>query len=248
MPAILFEHVTKKFRRARGGRLLRGHLARLVKRGATPPGAALLAVDDVSFSVEHSHSVALIGANGAGKTTVLSLVAGLAEPDAGRIRVEGRVAALMELGSGFHPELTGLENARLNGALLGLSRRRTEELLPRIVDFSGIGDAATQPIRTYSSGMLMRLAFSVAVNVEPDILLIDEVLAVGDEAFRERCFDKLHQFRREGRTMLCVSHDPALLAAVCDDAIWINRGRLRMRGPLREVHDAYEREKAAQPA
>jgi ABC-type polysaccharide/polyol phosphate transport system ATPase subunit len=248
MPAILFENVSKRYRRSSGAALLRARLAGVLPGKSASAGRDFHAVEDLSFTVDHSQSVALVGSNGAGKTTVLSLVAGLAEPDAGRIRVEGRVAALMELGSGFHYDLTGLENVRLNAALLGLNRQRAEELLPRIVEFSGIGDAIARPIRTYSAGMTMRLAFSVAVNVEPDILLIDEVLAVGDEEFQARCFGKLREFRREGRTMLCVSHDPKLLAAVCDEAIWIDHGRQRLRGPLNQVLEAYEREVGVLPA
>ncbi|HWQ57273.1 MAG TPA: ABC transporter ATP-binding protein [Bryobacteraceae bacterium] len=193
----------------------------------------------MSFRVEPRESLAVIGPNGAGKSTLLSLVAGLAKPDEGVIAVTGRVAALLELGSGFHYDLTGAENVRLNASLLGLTRKETSRLFDSIVDFSGIGDFIREPLRTYSSGMVMRLAFSIAVNVDPDILLIDEVLAVGDQSFQAKCFEEIHKLRRNGKTLLCVSHAPGMLHELCDRAIWLDRGELVMEGPLGKVADAY---------
>src|SRR5262249_42903643 len=150
--------------------------------------------------------MAVVGPNGAGKSTLLGLVAGLSSPDSGTVSVNGRVAALLELGSGFHPDLTGSENVHLNASLLGLSRKRTSQLFDEIADFSGIGEFIDEPLRTYSTGMTMRLAFSVAIHMDPEILLIDEVLAVGDAAFQVKCFEKIRQFRQAGKTLLCVSH------------------------------------------
>jgi ABC-type polysaccharide/polyol phosphate transport system ATPase subunit len=177
--------------------------------------------------------------NGAGKSTLLSLVAGLVPPDRGTVNVAGRVVALLELGSGFHPDLTGIENVRLNAALLGLNRKRTDELLPEIIDFAELADFIDEPLRTYSTGMSMRLAFAVAVNVDPDVLLIDEVLAVGDQAFQTKCFDKILDFRRKGKTILCVSHAFGMVQQLCSRALWLDHGDLMLDGPLGEVTDAY---------
>ena len=184
--------------------------------------------------------MAVIGSNGAGKSTLLGLVAGLATPDEGSVTVNGRIAALLELGSGFHPDLTGAENVRVNASLIGLSRRRTAELFDQIVDFAGIGDFIGEPLRTYSTGMIMRLAFSVAINMDPEILLIDEVLAVGDQAFQAKCFERIHRFRQAGKTLLCVSHATGMVQELCDRAIWLDHGELVMSGPIRDVIEAYE--------
>jgi lipopolysaccharide transport system ATP-binding protein len=181
----------------------------------------------------------VVGNNGAGKSTLLSLVAGLSRPDEGTVEVNGQVAALLELGSGFHPYLTGRENVRLNASLLGLSRQRTGELFEQIVEFSGIGEFIDEPLRTYSSGMVMRLAFSVAVTIDPEILLIDEVLAVGDAAFQAKCFDKIREFRHAGKTMVCVSHASGMVRELCDQAIWLDHGELIMSGTVAEVTEAY---------
>ena len=155
--------------------------------------------------------------------------------------MRGQVAALLELGSGFHPELTGEENLRLNASLLGLSRKRTAELFETIVAFADIGDFMREPLRTYSTGMMMRLAFSVAINVAPDILIVDEVLAVGDTAFQAKCFERIRQFRRSGKTLLFVSHSTVLVRQVCDRAIWLTHGEVTMDAKAGEVLDAYTR-------
>ena len=185
---------------------------------------------NVSFRLEEGESLAIVGSNGAGKSTLLGLAAGLTLPDEGSVVVNGRIAALLELGSGFHPDLTGAENLVLNAALLGLSKRKTNELFDRIVEFSGIGEFIDDPLRTYSSGMVMRLAFSIAIQCEPDILLIDEVLAVGDASFQEKCREALVAFRRAGKSMLFVSHSPAPVREMCDRAIWIDHGAVMMDG------------------
>jgi ABC-type polysaccharide/polyol phosphate transport system ATPase subunit len=197
------------------------------------------ALNHLSFHLDAGEGVAVIGANGAGKSTLLGLVSGLSQPDAGTVMVNGRIAALLELGSGFHPDLTGAENVALNASLLGLGRTRTRELFDGIVEFSGIGDFIREPLRTYSTGMVMRLAFAVAINMDPEILIIDEVLAVGDAAFQEKCFERLRGFRHAGKTLLCVSHAHRLVGQLCDRAIWLNHGELMMNGSYKEVSAAY---------
>ena len=170
---------------------------------------------------------------------MLGLLAGLAAPDSGTIEVQGHVAALLELGSGFHPDLTGRENVAMNAALMGLNRRQTEAAFDSIIEFSGIADFIDEPLRTYSTGMVMRLAFSVAVNVDPHILLIDEVLAVGDAAFQMKCFDRIREFRRAGKALVCVSHGAGMIRELCDRAIWLDHGELVMEGAVDKVLAAY---------
>ena len=236
MPLIEFDHVTKAFYHKGGRKLLRAHLEdRFRKR----PADAFFALKDISFRVRHGESMAIVGGNGAGKSTLLNLVAGLCRPTTGTVTINGRVAALLELGSGFHPDLTGRENVFLNASLLGLTRKRTEESLDAIIEFSGIGDFIDQPIRTYSNGMLMRLAFSVAIHVDPEILIIDEVLAVGDSEFQAKCFERIHRFNRADKTLLFVSHLPQLIRELCDSAIWLDHGELIMMGTPDEVLQAY---------
>src|SRR5580693_9335315 len=235
MTAIAFHNVSKKYDRIAGQLLLRNHLTHWL-RGRREPFYAL---KRVSFTIEHGESVAIVGSNGAGKSTLLGLVAGLSQPNEGTVTVNGRLAALLELGSGFHPDLTGRENVRLNAALLGLSRKRTNDLFESIVDFSGIAEFIDEPLRTYSTGMVMRLAFAVAVHTDPQVLLIDEVLAVGDAAFQAKCFEKLHEFRNSGKTLLCVSHASGVVQQLCDRALWLDHGELIMTGSVAEVSAAY---------
>jgi ABC-type polysaccharide/polyol phosphate transport system ATPase subunit len=236
MPVIEFSNVSKAFNRAGGRSLLRHRLASLLRGHRKDPFYAL---KHVSFRVDRGESTAVIGANGAGKSTLLGLVAGLASPDEGSVTVNGRVAALLELGAGFHPDLTGTENVRLNASLMGLTRKRVSEVFDEIVSFSGVSDFINEPLRTYSSGMMMRLAFAVAVHCDPDILLVDEVLAVGDQSFQAKCFKRIHDFRREGRTLLCVSHSPGMVRDLCDRAIWLDHGEVVMTGRVSELLDAY---------
>lgn len=236
MPVIEFHGVSKFFPRSHGRTLLRGHLARLFSGRRQE---RFYALKDVSFDVKAGESMAVIGSNGAGKSTLLGLVAGLARPNEGEVRVRGRVAALLELGSGFHPDLTGAENVRLNAALLGLSRHDTTARFGDIVEFSGIGEFIHEPLRTYSSGMVLRLAFSVAMNTDPEVLLVDEILSVGDAAFQAKCFERIHDFRRRGKTILAVSHSPEMVRALCDRAIWLDHGRLAMAGAVDKVTAAY---------
>lgn len=235
MSVIELHNVSKKFGRHAGQMLLRNHVTRFLTRQREEP---FFALKHVSFAVERGESLAVIGSNGAGKSTLLGLVAGVSQPDTGTVTVNGQVAALLELGSGFHPDLTGRENVRLNAALLGLSRKQTAEAFERIVDFSEIRDFIDEPLRTYSTGMTMRLAFSVAVNRDPEVLLIDEVLAVGDAAFQAKCIEKVHEFRNAGKTLLCVSHS-TMIRQLCDRAIWLDHGELILSGTVGDVMGAY---------
>jgi ABC-type polysaccharide/polyol phosphate transport system ATPase subunit len=236
MAVISFQNVSKGFPRHAGRLLLRDRVARLFRPA---PTELFYALRDVSFAVEHGESMAVIGHNGAGKSTLLNIATGLCYPTSGAVKVEGRVAALLDLGSGFHPDLTGAENVWINAALRGLKRAEVRARFDEIVEFSGVADFINEPLRTYSSGMIMRLAFSVAVNVDPDILIIDEVLGVGDQAFFAKCLDRIMQFRKDGKTMLVVSHSPGTLKALCNKAIWLEHGRLIGAGPVANVVDKY---------
>jgi ABC-type polysaccharide/polyol phosphate transport system ATPase subunit len=203
------------------------------------PRERFFALRDVSFSVERGESLAVVGQNGAGKSTLLNLATRVCMPSEGTVRINGRVAALLELGAGFHGDLTGTENVRINAALLGLTRQQVNQRFDSIVEFSGVGDFMDEPLRTFSSGMRMRLAFSVAVNVDPDILIIDEILGVGDQDFFAKCFERIMEFRRAGKTLLCVSHALESLEILCDHALWLDHGRVSRTGPVRQVLRAY---------
>jgi ABC-type polysaccharide/polyol phosphate transport system ATPase subunit len=237
MTFLEFQNVSKWFPHVAGRQLLRTHILHWFGSGKHQPFYAL---KNVSFRVDEGESLGVIGHNGAGKSTLLSLAAGLAEPNPGRVIRNGRIGALLELGSGFHPDLTGAENVIMNAALLGLSRRRTMDLFDQIVDFSGIGEFINEPLRTYSSGMIMRLAFSIAIQADPDILLLDEVLAVGDANFQEKCRVALTSFRRSAKCLLFVSHSPAAVREMCTRAIWLDHGTLVMDGDVQSVLDAYQ--------
>lgn len=217
--------------------LLRGLLVDRFRNGETKP---FFALKNVTFDIREGETVGVVGRNGAGKSTLLSLVAGISYPDAGKVTVDGRVAALLELGSGFHGDLTGEENVFLNASLLGLSRARTKDKFDAIVEFSGIGDFIKEPLRTYSSGMIMRLAFSVAINVDPSFLIVDEVLAVGDSAFQAKCSQKILEFKNAGKGLLIVSHAGKTIQQLCDRAIWLDHGKLRMDGSTEHVISAYD--------
>src|ERR1035437_2693646 len=216
MSLITLEHVSKTFRLHTGRKLLREHLHDRFRKN---PADKFYALKDISFNVDFHESVGVIGRNGAGKSTLLSMIAGLAQPDEGRLEVNGRVAALLELGSGFHPDLTGIENITLNAALLGFSGRQTRTALESIVDFAEVGQFINQPLRVYSAGMVVRLAFSVAVHVEPTILVIDEALAVGDAAFYEKSVAKVRELLDAGKTLFCVSHSADMIRSFCRRAI-----------------------------
>lgn len=197
------------------------------------------ALQDVSFEVRQGEVLGVIGRNGSGKSTLLKVIARVLRPTAGRVWVRGRVAPLLELGGGFHPELTGRENVFLNAALLGHSRREVTERFDRIVDFAELWEFIDAPLRTYSTGMVARLGFAVATAWEPEVLLIDEVLAVGDQAFQRKCQARLAEFRAAGTTILLVSHSPELIRQMCNRALWLDRGRVRTLGPAGEVAAGY---------
>jgi len=236
MNAVSFEHVSKTFPHHAGRMLLRDRVKHLFEKRAAQPFYAL---KDVSFTLRPGESLGIVGSNGAGKSTLLGLAAQIAPPSAGRVIVNGRTAALLELGSGFHPDLTGEENVYLNASLLGLGNAQTRYLYPQIVEFAEIGDFIQEPLRTYSTGMVMRLAFSVAVHLDPDVLIIDEVLGVGDAAFQAKCFERIRAFRRARKTFVCVSHAKEALIEICDTAIWLDHGEMMMQGSVEEVWQAY---------
>jgi ABC-2 type transport system ATP-binding protein len=199
------------------------------------------ALRDISLEIRAGEIFGVIGRNGAGKSTLLKVLSRVLPPTSGRVWMQGRVAPLLELGAGFHPELTGRENIFLNGALLGHSRALMTELFDSIVSFSEIGDFINAPLRTYSSGMYARMGFAVATAVRPDVLLVDEVLAVGDTRFAEKCMERMRQFRNKGTTMLLVSHSGDTVSSMCDRAAWLDSGKLRLVGKAAEVAERYLR-------
>jgi lipopolysaccharide transport system ATP-binding protein len=205
------------------------------------------ALDRLTLTVGKGETVAVVGRNGAGKSTLLGTLARVYKPTSGEVRVEGRVAPLLELGAGFHPDLTGVENAFFNGVILGLTRRDVARRLDAIVGFADLHDYINAPIRTYSSGMLMRLGFAVAVNVDADVLLVDEVLAVGDEEFQGKCYERIGEFQRSGRTILFVSHDLRAVEQVAQRTIWLDSGRIVRDGDTREVVREYHAALQAHP-
>ena len=249
MPAAIELHAISKRFRFHGGRppttvksavleLMGGRRHRMKERFA--------ALRDIELTVEEGRTLGIVGANGSGKSTLLKLIAGIYRPDSGTLRVRGRVAPLIELGAGFHPELTGRENIVINGIILGMSQREVRRRLDEIVEFSGLAEFIDAPARTYSSGMYMRLGFAVAVHLDPDVLLMDEVLAIGDEAFARKCADRLAEFRRLGKTILLVTHDPAAVERWCDEAVWLDRGVMKAAGAPRKVIDLYRQAVAEQ--
>jgi lipopolysaccharide transport system ATP-binding protein len=238
---ITLEHVSKRYflrgQRAGDFKTALLHLPDFVRgeSGRRP----FWALDDVSFTVKRGESVGVIGTNGSGKSTLLRIMSDLAKPTKGKISVQGRISALLELGAGFHPQITGRENAILNAVLLGLSRKEAEEAMPEIIAFSELGEFIDQPMRTYSSGMYIRLGFSVAVHVYPDVLLVDEVLAVGDTGFQQKCFAHIEKLRAKGVTIVLVSHDLGSVMRFCDRAILLEHGQLQMEGKSQPVVHEY---------
>ena len=217
--------------------LLHDALKKLAGRGRS--GNEFWALREASTRIHQGDTVGVIGSNGAGKSTLLGLIAGTVFPTLGKVRIHGRVGALLELGAGFHADLTGRENVYLNASLLGLQREEVEATFDRIVDFSELRDFIDFPLRTYSSGMQVRLGFSVAVHIKPEILIMDEVLAVGDTGFQHKCIAKINEFREQRKTMILVSHSPEAVQSLCARAIWLEHGRIRMDGPARDVVGAY---------
>jgi ABC-2 type transport system ATP-binding protein/lipopolysaccharide transport system ATP-binding protein len=242
VPAIELDHVSRVYQKYSArhrfqtfkSAIVRGDLFRSIKADEL-----VSAVEDFSLQVEEGTTLGLIGRNGSGKSTLLKLIAGIAKPTSGTVAVRGKISALIELGAGFHPEISGRENVFINGIMLGLSKKEIASKFDEIVRFADLEAFIDAPVKTYSSGMFMRLGFSIAINVNPDVLLVDEVLAVGDAAFIPKCLDRIDDFRRRKKTILFVSHDLAMVAKICDKVAWMKDGRLRMLGEPKRVVDAY---------
>jgi len=242
-PAIVVDSVSKNFRLYHERNR---YIKAAILRGRRAKYEEFWALDDVSFEVEHGSTLGIIGSNGSGKSTMLKCLTGIYRPDKGKVSINGNIAALLELGAGFHPELSGRENVYLNAAILGLSKKDAERQFDSIVEFAGLERFIDTAVKNYSSGMVIRLGFSVAAHVEPEILLIDEVLTVGDQTFQRKSSEKIEQFRREGRTIVVVSHGLGAVQQLCKEVVWLEKGHLKMRGPAAEVIAAYTGESYAQ--
>lgn len=237
---VLLENVSKRYLLNRRRSLhLKGTLLGAL-RGERAVKEEFWALKDVSLNLKPGEALGVMGRNGSGKSTLLKVLSKILEPDGGRVEITGKIASLVELGAGFHPDLTGRENVFLNGAILGFGRREIQKKFDEIVSFSGIGDFIDQPVKVYSSGMYIRLGFSVAVHVNPDVLLIDEILAVGDSHFQKKCFQKIFDFRRRGKTILLVSHDLTSLERICDKAVLLEKGQVVECGRPEEVIPRYQ--------
>ena len=240
-PAIELTDVSKIYRRY-GGRQFATLKSALLNRSILrdlSPKETFAAVKNLSFTVPKGSTFGVMGRNGSGKSTALKLVAGITKPTSGTVSVDGRISALIELGAGFHPEISGRENIFINGIMLGLTRREIQQRFDEIVEFAEMKEFIDAPVKTYSSGMYMRLGFAVAIHVDPDVLLVDEVLAVGDEGFTHKCLDKFSEFKRRGRTILLVTHTLDLIEKFCDEAIWIDAGEKRAEGDPKRVVGTY---------
>jgi len=236
-PAIEVKHLWKVFHLSHRANSFKRAALDLFRRQTTYE--EMVALRDLTFTVGAGETVAVIGRNGSGKSTLLALLGRVYRPTRGQCLVRGRVAILLELGAGFHPELTGVENIYLNGAILGMRRREVEEKLEQIVAFSELEHFIDTSVKTYSSGMLMRLGFAIAVHVDPDVLLVDEVLAVGDQAFQQKCYRQIEAFQAAGKTILFVSHDLEAVRRVAQRAIWLDHGHLRADGPVEATLGRY---------
>jgi ABC-type polysaccharide/polyol phosphate transport system ATPase subunit len=249
MAAIELDHVTRVYQKYSARHRFQTFKSAIVKGDlfkSLKADELVAAVNDVSFAVEKGQTFGLIGENGSGKSTILKMVAGIAKPSSGRIAVQGKVSALIELGAGFHPEISGRENVYINGIMLGLSKKEITRKFDEIVRFAELEEFIEAPVKTYSSGMYMRLGFSIAINVNPEVLLIDEVLAVGDAAFVPKCLDKIDDFRRRKKTILFVSHDLSTVAKICNRVAWMKNGRIQMMGDPKRVVDAYMQDVTAE--
>jgi ABC-type polysaccharide/polyol phosphate transport system ATPase subunit len=240
MAALVFDRVTKDYRGARGYRALRDDLSSLLRR-RREPRPVVRALDDVSLEIREGESFGLIGPNGAGKTTALKLATRITYPTRGEVRVRGRVGALIEVGTGLHPELTGRENIGLYGRILGFSGADVARRFDEIVEFAGISGAIDQPVKQYSSGMTLRLGFSVAAHLEPDVLLVDEAISVGDAGFQHRCVERMAELVRQGGTLIFVSHDMSAIETLCSRVVLLDHGRIVASGPARQMVYEYLR-------
>jgi lipopolysaccharide transport system ATP-binding protein len=234
--AVRVDHVSKSFRMYKERNQT---IKSAIMRRRTSVHEDFWALKDVTFDVPQGSTFGLIGSNGSGKSTLLKCLANIYYPNKGTITHYGRIAAMLEVGSGFHTELSGRENIFLNGSILGMSKKEITGKFDEIVDFSGVEEFIDQPVKNYSSGMYVRLGFAIAINVDPDILVVDEVLAVGDAEFQEKCFDKFRDLRQAGKTVILVTHTMATVADMCDHAAWLNKGTLMEVGPVGPVIDAY---------
>ena len=234
--AVRVDHVTKSFRMYHERNQ---SLKSAIMRGRTSIHEDFLALDDVSFDVPAGSTFGLIGSNGSGKSTLLKCLANIYYPNKGAITHFGKIAAMLEVGSGFHAELSGRDNVFLNGSILGMSRKDVTRKFDEIIDFSGVEQFIDQPVKNYSSGMYVRLGFAIAINVDPDILVVDEVLAVGDAEFQEKCFQKFRDFKAAGKTVILVSHSMPTVQAMCDQTAWLDHGVLKAAGPAKSTIKAY---------
>ena len=240
-PAIRFNNVSKRFTYAREQpQSIQETLTSLIGRRRKHPKRDLWAVNDLSFDLYPGQSLGIVGRNGSGKSTVLKLIARIIRPTSGQVAVHGRVSALLELGAGFHPDLTGRENIALNASVLGLTQKDVDRNFDAIVEFSELGEFIDMPVKHYSSGMYMRLGFSVAIHVDPDILIVDEILAVGDQAFQTKCIDRIHEMHRAGVSIILISHNLNVVRRMCSNLIWLENGHMRASGPTEEVANQYK--------
>ncbi|WP_437584437.1 ABC transporter ATP-binding protein [Paramicrobacterium sp. CJ85] len=237
-PSIIVENVRKTFLIRHSHSMKEAVIGKI--RGRKVGSSPFQALDDVSFTIDEGESVAILGHNGSGKSTMLKLISGVLEPNAGRILVRGRLAGLIEVGAGFHPDLSGRENIYLNAAILGMTEKETDDRFDEIVDFSGIREFIDQEVKHYSSGMFMRLAFSVAIHTELDVLLVDEILSVGDAPFREKCNQKIQELIDQGKTMVVVSHSEGTVKKLCDRGIVLRKGKKIFDGPIEEALEVHK--------
>ncbi|MCE5323227.1 ABC transporter ATP-binding protein [bacterium] len=235
-PAIQLTGITKAFELSVGKP---GSLKSALISFKRTPTQKLLAIKDLNMTVDHGETVAVIGKNGSGKSTLLRIIGRVYKPTTGSVEVDGRMSTMLDLGAGFHPDLTGRENIFFSAAVMGLSTAQIKGRIDRIIDFSELNDFIDSPIRTYSAGMLMRLGFAIAVETDPDILLIDEVLAVGDAAFQEKCYERIDSFKADKKTIVFVTHDLDAARKVATRTIWFDKGEVRADGDTNEVIDAY---------
>ena len=245
---VVFQNISKLYRLGHVRTSLPVLMTNWIKKSLSPSSAQTVkdnkfwALSDVSFRLEQGESLALVGANGAGKTTILKLLANITKPTSGSIKTTGSLSALIELGAGFHPDLTGRENIYLNGTILGLGRKQIKDHFDEIVEFSELEQFIDTPVKRYSSGMIVRLGFAVASHIRPAILLVDEVLAVGDASFQQKCLERIRSLIKGGTSIIFVSHNIYLIQAVCNVALYLEKGRLKMMGKTKDIVDAYEQD------